>query len=106
MQSRYTQIRELDAEIIAVCTDSPEDNARVAKNAGLGFSILSDPDLKMIDAYGVRHEGASIDGDDVARPAVFIINKNGQVVWRMITDNYRVRVRPETVIAELQKRRP
>ncbi|MFK7819414.1 MAG: peroxiredoxin family protein [Planctomycetaceae bacterium] len=103
LQSRYNEITDLGAEVLAVCVDSPEENAGVVKSAPLEFPILSDSDLKMIDAYGVRHVGASMNGGDVARPAVFIIDGDGNVAWRMITDNYRIRVRPEAVIAELKK---
>lgn len=60
-----------------------------------------DPNGEMIDAYGVRHPGASIEGGDIARPAVFIVD-DGKILWRMITDNYRIRVRPETVIEQLK----
>lgn len=103
MQSRYSEISDLGAEVVAVCVDTPKQNLGVVKQASLEFPILSDADGTMMDAYGVRHIGASIDGGDVARPAVFIIDADGTIAWRMITDNYRIRVRPETVIAELQK---
>lgn len=83
--------------------DSPEKNLGVVNTARLGYPILSDADGTMMDAYGVRHVGASIDGGDIARPAVFVIDTKGNIAWRMITDSYRVRVRPETVIEELKK---
>ena len=61
MQSRYDEIAGLGAEVLAVCVDSPEQNLQVVENAGLAFSILSDADGKMMDAYGLRHAGASMD---------------------------------------------
>ena len=103
MQSRYDEISDLGAEVVAVCVDSTEQNLGVVESAGLAFSILSDVDGKMMDAYGVRHVGASIDGGDIARPAVFVVDGDGNIAWRMITDNYRIRVRPEAVIETLSK---
>lgn len=103
MQSRYDEISDLGAEVVAVCVDTPEQNLGVVENAALAFPILSDAEGKMMDAYGVRHVGASIEGGDIARPAVFIVDGDGNIAWRMITDNYRVRVRPETVIDQLTK---
>ena len=96
-------MKQLGAEVIAVSVDSPEQSRMVVDKEKLKFSLLSDAELKMIDAYGVRHEGASITGDDIARPAAFIVDEDGKIAWRMITDSYRIRVRPETVMEELQK---
>jgi peroxiredoxin len=53
-----------------------------------------------IDAFGVRHAGGGIEGD-IARPAVFLIDREGRIVWRELTENWRVRVRPETVLEHL-----
>ena len=103
MQSRLAEIRALDADVVAVSVDSPEKNAQLAQTAGLNFALLSDAEGAAMDAYGLRHAGASIEGGDVARPAVFIIDRDGKVAWRSLTDNWRVRVRPETILDELRK---
>jgi len=63
--------------------------------------ILSDPDRETIIAYGVLHEGASIDGSNIARPATLIVGADGRVQWRKLTENWRVRVRPDEVIDAL-----
>lgn len=101
MQSRYEEIKNLGAEVLAVSVDSPAQNLGVVEKAKLEFPILSDPDLDMIDAYGVRHVGASMQGGDIARPAVFILNE-GKIAWRLVPETYRIRVRPETVIEQLK----
>ena len=88
--------------MLAICVDSVEENARVVKNLKLEFPILSDPDLVAIDDYGIRHKEASIEGSDVARPAVFILDREGIVRWRDLTENWRVRVRPEQVLEQLK----
>ena len=64
--------------------------------------MLSDPELSAIDAYGVRHPDGYIDGD-IARPATFIIDRGGEITWRFVPDNWRVRVRPQTLLDELAK---
>ena len=101
MQSRIEEIRSLDAEVLAISSDSPEDNQELA--AKLDFPILSDVELTVIDAFGLRHAGASIEGKDIARPGVFIIGRDGQIAWRDLTDNWRVRVRPETILEQLKE---
>lgn len=96
-------MKDLGADVLAVSVDSPEKNRDVVEKAKLGFPILSDANCEMIDGYGVRHIGASMEGGDIARPAVFILDGDGTIVWRMITDNYRIRVRPETIVEQLQQ---
>jgi len=69
---------------------------------GFTFPILSDTELAAIDAFGVRHPGGSIEGGDIARPADFVLDRDGRVVWRNIPDNWRVRTRPEEILERLR----
>ncbi len=58
----------------------------------LNFPLLSDPEHKIIDAYGL-HDPA-YDGQEVAgipHPAVYVIDKTGKVAWTKIETNYRER---------------
>lgn len=101
MQSRLGEMRALNSAIFAISVDTPEQNKEVVEANNLSFRILSDPDGKAMDAFGVRHKGAWM-GKDIARPAVFIIDRNGKVAWKAVTDNWRVRVRPEEVLDQLR----
>ena len=107
MQSHIEEIREAGAQVLAVCIDSVEENARVVENLGLDFPILSDPDFMAIKPYSILHDGAMTASgtDNVARPAVFIIDGSGVVRWRRLTDNWRVRVRPEKILKQLSATR-
>jgi peroxiredoxin len=87
---------------LAISVDSVEDNRKVVEKLGLGFPILSDSDRATITAYGLLHEGASIDGGNIARPATLLIGPDGRVRWRNLTENWRVRVRPDAVIDAVQ----
>ena len=100
MQSRLEDIHVADAEILAVVVDPVEKNLDLSGMIDLEYQILSDPDLRVIDAYGVRHEDGGLEGD-IARPAVFILDREGRVVWRDLTDNWRIRVRPERLLEHL-----
>ena len=103
MQSRIAEIHAADAEVLAVCVDPIAENNRLAEKLQLEFPILSDPELKVIDAFGVRHHQAmtASGSSDIARPAVFILDRKGVVRWRHLTNNWRVRVRPETILEQL-----
>jgi peroxiredoxin len=68
------------------------------RDAKLDYSILSDPDLLTVDAYGLRHIGGGPDGQDLAHPASVLIDGAGIVRWTSVTRNYRVRPTPADVL--------
>ncbi len=103
MQTNLPKIREAGAEVVAISADTPETLRKKVQSRGIEFPLLADPELAAIDAYGLRHEGADpFSGGDIARPAVFIIGEDGQILWRHLTDNWRVRVTPETILEQLE----
>ena len=103
MQSSIDELRAADAQVLAICADSVKENLDATLKLSLDFPLLSDPDTKVIKAYGLLHEDAmTAEGtSDIARPAVFVIDRGGIVRWRQLTDNWRVRVRPETILERL-----
>jgi peroxiredoxin len=84
-----------------VSVDTVEQNRDLAEGLGLDYPILSDADRTAIAAWGVVHAGGGIGGTDIARPATFLVERDGTVSWRSLTENWRVRVRPEHVLAAL-----
>jgi len=103
LQTRLDDFRARQTEILAISVD-PVDKAKEISDAyGLEYAVLSDPDLHVIDAYGVRHPGG-FGGGDIARPAVFVLDGEGRIVWRDITDNWRVRVRPQQLLDVLDSK--
>lgn len=103
MQARIDVIRKTGGEVLAISVDPPERGREIAEAYGISYRILSDPTLAAIDAFGVRHVEGGLNGD-VARPATFILDREGRVVWRDLTENWRVRVRPEVIVEELRLR--
>ena len=70
------------------------DSAReAADHYRIEFALLSDAELKTIDAYGLRHDEGGFEGD-IARPATLIVDGDGHVAWRHLTDDWRIRPRP------------
>ena len=91
LQTKITEFEEAGARVIAVSPDSVEENRGVAERFDISYPILSDPDLALTDALGLRHADAKPGGGDVPRPATFIIQE-GRIVWRDLTDNWRIRI--------------
>jgi peroxiredoxin len=100
------------AALYAVSVDAPEKSrdlaGKIAKDGkgAIAFSLLSDPNHRTIDAYGVfdpSYLGQETEG--IPRPAIFIIDKNRKIVWAKIETDYRKRPAVEEIRAELDKLR-
>ena len=100
LQSRITDLQRDHTRVLAVSPDSVEQNAQVVEWLGLDFAILSDSDLAATNAFGLRHPDGSPAGADIPRPATYIL-ADGVVAWRDLTDNWRIRPRPDDLLAAL-----
>ena len=83
---------------MAISVDAPEVSRDLRERAGLTYTFLSDPRAEVIRRYDLVHAGAGEDGRDIARPAEFLVDRSGTVRWVNLTENYRVRARPEQFI--------
>lgn len=73
--------RELDADIVAISSDSPEHTAeRFAEYGRFGFPVVADVDQKVSEQWGVLHRGTE-EGDDIVDHGTFVVDRNGKVVW-------------------------
>ena len=83
---------------MAISVDTPAQSGDLAQKAGYTFSLLSDQKREAITSYDLVHKGAGQNGEDISRPAEFLLDASGTVRWRMLTENYWVRARPEQVL--------
>ena len=98
MQQHLQEFERLGIRVAAISVDAPAVSKELARKAGYTFPLLSDPKATVIRRYDVLHAGVGIGGTDVARPAEFLLDRNGVVRWRNLTEDYRVRARGENVI--------
>lgn len=84
--------------VVAISVDPPEVNRRHCSEKGYTYTFLSDPKAETIRRYDVLHPGAGPQGRDIARPAEFLIDPSGTIRWVNLTEDYRVRPRPEQVL--------
>ncbi len=92
------KLEEVGIRPVAISVDAPEVSRKLREQAGYTFPFLSDPKADTIRRYDLVHVGAGINGEDIARPAEFLIDSNGTVRWVNLTENYWVRARPEQII--------
>ena len=98
IQKNLDKFNQVGIRPVAISVDSPEESRDLCQKAGYTFTFLSDPNLDAIRRYDLVHKGQGEDGRDIARPAEFLIDSIGTVRWRMLTENYWVRARPEQIL--------
>ena len=64
---------------------------------GWTYTFLSDEKAEVLHRYDLHQSQEGIPAG-IARPAEFLIDPTGTVRWRDLTDDYRVRARPEAVL--------
>ncbi len=99
LQLRKADFDRRNVAVFAVSVDSVEENAAVVRDVGLDYHVLSDPQLAAIDTYGLRYDRQG--EPSIARPATFVIDGNGVIRWRDVTENYRLRPKPDAVLAAI-----
>lgn len=102
--------KDENVKLFAISVDPPETSKELAakiasdKRGEINFSLLSDPDHRTIDAYGL-HDPA-YDGDKLAgipHPAVYVIDKSGIITWAKVESNYRERPANDQIRAAIDK---
>jgi peroxiredoxin len=74
------QHREAGLQVVAISADRPETERETVQRHGLSFTVLSDPERRAIDAYGVVYN----ENEGHAEPAVFLISPEGVVLYLSI----------------------
>ena len=95
-------------KLFAISVDPPDVSKTFADKiasdgkGAVNFALLSDPNHKIIDIYGLRdpaYEGQKVYG--IPHPAVYVINKQGKVVWAKVESDYKQRPTNEEIRAAL-----
>jgi peroxiredoxin len=97
------QFHKRGVEVVAISVDSPGESQKLCQSRGCTFPFLSDPKAETIRQYGVLHPKGGEDGKDIARPAEFVVDATGTIRWVNLTDDFRVRARPESVLAAIDR---
>ena len=92
----YEDFKTLDAVVVGVSKDSEASHRKFAEKYGLPFILLSDPELKAIQAYGVWQEKKNYGkvSMGVVR-STFIIDEKGLI------EKVMPKVNPDTNAAEI-----
>ncbi|MGH7549950.1 MAG: redoxin domain-containing protein [Gemmatimonadota bacterium] len=86
MRDGWSVWKDLDAEVLAISVDSPFVTQRFRDEHDLPFPVLSDFNREAAREYGVLYENF-YGLNDVAKRAVFLIDADGQVAYRWVSED-------------------
>jgi len=121
LQQSLPKIKSLDAELVTISPQLPDNSLSTAEKLALEFEVLSDVGNKVARDFGIVfkltdkmqeiYKNFGIDlptanGDqsfELPIPATYVVAQNGIVSFALIDADYTNRLDPETIIAELRK---
>lgn len=104
LQASQEKLRAAGLQVVAVSYDSVEVLQRFAARRDITFPLLSDPDSKLIEAFGIRNReaaGGRIDG--VPYPGTFLVDQDGVVRAKLFHDGYKERHTSTEIIETWRK---
>jgi hypothetical protein len=92
-------IRKLGYGVAALSYDSPAALAHFAARKQLSIPLLSDPESKVIDAFGIRNENIKEGfAKGVPHPGLFVLGATGRVEAKYFEDDYRERITVSSIL--------
>ncbi|MDE0708559.1 MAG: redoxin domain-containing protein [Candidatus Poseidoniales archaeon] len=101
-EENVSRLNDADAVVLGICVDARFSNAAFAEKNGLTFPLLSDYMRSTVEAYGVAlHDFAGMPGYTASERAVFIVDENGDVMWKWVGENPGIQPDYEVILAEV-----
>jgi thioredoxin-dependent peroxiredoxin len=96
LKQEYDRIKQLNTEVVAISTDNPDEAKDLAVDLQLPFKVISDPDHRIIDEYGVfdSENGTSF-------ITLILIDKEGIVRYKKIVEGLEDMFSADDVMEQL-----
>jgi peroxiredoxin len=103
MQDLNTIADELKARgfgLAALSYDSVDTLAKFAKAKKIGYTLISDPDSNVIDAFGLRNLEVAGNKrfDGIPHPAIYVIGADGRILDKLYEEKYTKRPPTDVVL--------
>jgi peroxiredoxin len=86
-----TRLEGLDSGVVGISVNDPFTNAAFAERNAINFPLLSDYRREAAETYGVSLEDfAGMSGYTAAKRSIFIVDKQGTVRFKWVTDDQGV----------------
>ena len=89
-------------QVVTVVAQSSDVVKRYVEDSGLPFNILIDQSRDVLKAYGVWHK-LGLDAWNIARPALFLIDRTGAVRYSFVSDSQEEFPTHEDILTELDR---
>lgn len=120
-QTINDELKSLNAKLIAISPQTPDSSLTTKEKNELAFEVLSDKENKIAKEYGLvfslakelrpiyKQFGIDIestnqeDSYELPMPATYIINKNQEIIYSFIDEDYTKRSEPQTILDIIRK---
>ena len=121
LQDILPELTKHHAELIAITPETPDNSLTTSEKNELTFSVLSDIDNAYAKSLGLvfqlpkglqevykgfgidveKHNGN--DDSELPMPATYIVNKEREVIYSFVPEDYTERLEPETILEVIKK---
>lgn len=121
LQDMNDEFKKLGAKIVAISPQTPDASLSTQEKNELTFEVLSDEHNKIAKEYGLVFSlaqelrpiyskfGIDIptsnadDSFELPMPATYLINKNGEILYSFIDEDYTKRCEPQIILDIISK---
>lgn len=88
LRDSITRFEELSSGVVGISVNDPFTNAAFAERNGIGFPLLSDYTRETVKTYDILMENfAGMNGYTAAKRSVFIVDKEGIIRYKWVSDD-------------------
>ena len=103
-RDEWNQISKLGAQVIGISNAGPFANKAFAEAQHLNFPVLGDYKSQTIRDYDIlMPDLLHVKGYDAAKRSVFIVDSNGTIVYKWVSDNPLIEPDYQEIIDFLKK---
>ncbi len=88
LRDSLSEFNKLNAQVVGIDVNDPWTNKAFVEKNSLNFPVLSDYTRDIVHQYNVFHENfGNLKGYTVAKRSVFILDQNGVVTYKWVTED-------------------
>ena len=104
LRDSIAKMEDLDAQILGISVNDPFSNKAFHEENALNFPLLSDYTREVVRRYGVYHEDfAGLKGYTAAKRSVFILDEDGVIRYKWVTEDPSIEPPYDELEKELKK---
>ena len=85
--------------LVGISVDPIENNRAMVDKLLLPFPLLSDPEGRVINEWGVRNEAEG----GIAKPSIFAIRRDGSIGWEYVGRDFADRPTDDELFSSLRE---